>query len=118
MIGQSIENPLVQSDQVSVSSAQSQPINPIPSKLVLVNQDNHSGATAVTGSASICNGAEVNQGQSGSILGQIKSEYDTLTNTPSKISLEGARPEGIQIKKRKLSTDLGVSGINLKNSYR
>ena len=103
MIGQSIENvqsALVQSDQSTNQIAPAQSVHSVnpATKLVLVNnsQPNACGS---------------NPGQSGSILGQMKSEYDTPTNTPLKpISVEG-RPEALQIKKRKLSTDLGVSGI-------
>ena len=105
IIGHSIENvqsTLVQSDQstnqiAKASSAHS--VNPA-TKLVLVNSSQQSACNL--GSTSV---------QSGSILGQIKNEYDTPTNTPLKTTPVEGRPEAVQIKKRKLSTDLGVSGI-------
>ena len=103
MIGQSIENvqsALVQSDQSTNQIVQAPSVHSVnpATKLVLVNNSQ----------PNVCGS---NPGQSGSILGQMKSEYDTPTNTPLKpVSVEG-RPEALQIKKRKLSTDLGVSGI-------
>ena len=99
MIGQSNENvqsALLQSDQSTNQIAQAPSVHPVnpATKLVLVNNSQPNAC-----------------GQSGSILGQMKSEYNTPTNTPLKpVSVEG-RPEALQIKKRKLSTDLGVSGI-------
>ena len=105
MIGHSIENvqsALVQSDQSTNQIAPASSVHSVnPStKLVLVNSTQPSPCNL--GSAS---------GQSGSILGQMKNEFDTPTNTPLKTTPVEGRPEALQIKKRKLSTDLGVSGI-------
>lgn len=114
MIGHSIENvqsALVQSDQSTNQIAPVQSVhsgNPATTKLVLVNSSQPSTA---------CNlGSSASQGQSGSILGQMKNEYDTPSNTPLKPTPSGledrSRPEALQIKKRKLSTDLGVSDLS------
>ena len=105
MIGHSIENvqsALVQSDQSANQIAPASSVHSVnPStKLVLVNSTQPNPCNL--GSTS---------GQSGSILGQMKNEYDTPTNTPLKTNPVEGRPEALQIKKRKLSTDLGVSGI-------